>query len=44
MSKVNLEVMRPWITTKVCDLLGFEDEVLVDFAYSMLEESQWVLL
>ncbi|BFG34073.1 hypothetical protein CerSpe_203470 [Prunus speciosa] len=36
-SKVNMDVMRPWIATRVTDLLGFEDEVLINFIYGLLE-------
>lgn len=36
-SKVNMEVMRPWIAKRVTDLLGFEDEVLINFIYGLLE-------
>ncbi|OLL22198.1 PWI domain-containing protein [Neolecta irregularis DAH-3] len=38
MSKVNLSVMKPWITRKVIEYLGFEDDVIIDFAIGMLEE------
>ncbi|OLY83078.1 Serine/arginine repetitive matrix protein 1 [Smittium mucronatum] len=30
--------MKPWIAKKVFDTLGFEDEVVVEFVYSMLEQ------
>ncbi|CAE6469704.1 unnamed protein product [Rhizoctonia solani] len=38
MRKVNLQVMRPWITKKVVELVGFEDEVVVEYAMGLLEE------
>lgn len=38
MKKVNLDVIRPWIANKVTELLGFEDEVVADYAASLLEE------
>lgn len=38
MSKVEMDVMRPWIAKRVTELLGFEDEVLINFIYSLLEE------
>ncbi|OMJ22422.1 PWI domain-containing protein, partial [Smittium culicis] len=31
-------VMKPWIAKKVFDTLGFEDEVVLEFIYTMLEE------
>lgn len=37
MTKVNMDVMRPWITRKVTELLGFEDEVLINFIHGLLE-------
>ncbi|PVU97324.1 hypothetical protein BB561_000647 [Smittium simulii] len=38
MKKVNLTVMKPWIAKKVFDTLGFDDEVVVEYVFSMLEE------
>lgn len=35
--KVNLDVMRPWIAEKITTLLGFEDEILIEFIISLLE-------
>ena len=38
MLKVNLQVMRPWIANKVVELVGFEDEVVVEYAMGLLED------
>ncbi|KAL5481097.1 hypothetical protein ACEPAI_10038 [Sanghuangporus weigelae] len=38
MRKVNLQVMRPWIANKVTELVGFEDEVVVEYAMGLLED------
>ncbi|KAI7869984.1 serine/arginine repetitive matrix 1-like protein [Spinellus fusiger] len=38
MSKVNLDVIKPWISNRITQLLGFEDEVVIDFAIGLLEE------
>lgn len=38
MRKVNLSVIRPWIAKKVVDLVGFEDEVVVEYAMGLLED------
>lgn len=38
MRKVNAEVMRPWIASKVVELVGFEDEVVVEYAMGLLED------
>lgn len=38
MTKVNLEVIKPWITKRVNDILGFEDDVVIEFIFNQLEE------
>ncbi|KAF9525078.1 PWI domain-containing protein [Crepidotus variabilis] len=38
MRKVNLTVIRPWIAKKIIDLVGFEDEVVVEYAMGLLED------
>jgi len=38
MSKVKLDVIKPWITTRISDLLGMEDDVLVEFVSNQLEQ------
>ena len=38
MRKVNLQVIRPWITNKVIELVGFEDEVVIEYAMGLLED------
>ena len=40
MRKVNLTVIRPWIAKKVVELVGFEDEVVVEYAMGLLEDEQ----
>ncbi|KAL3625771.1 hypothetical protein CASFOL_030300 [Castilleja foliolosa] len=37
MTKVTMDVMRPWIAKRVTELIGFEDEVLINFIYGLLE-------
>lgn len=37
MTKVSNDVMRPWIANRVTELLGFEDEVLINFIYGLLD-------
>ena len=39
MRKVNLQVMRPWIANKVTELVGFEDEVVIEYAMGLLEDT-----
>ncbi|KAG2203321.1 hypothetical protein INT46_006084 [Mucor plumbeus] len=38
MKKVNLDVIKPWISNRITELLGLEDEVVIDYTCSMLEE------
>lgn len=40
MKKVALDVIKPWIAQKVTELLGAEDDIVVTFAYAMLENEQ----
>ncbi|KAJ1956999.1 hypothetical protein IWQ62_005183, partial [Dispira parvispora] len=40
MNKVNMTVIRPWVTRRVTELLGLEDEVVLEYIFSMLEEDQ----
>ncbi|KAF2602280.1 hypothetical protein F2Q70_00025520 [Brassica cretica] len=37
-SKVKMDVMKPWIATRVTEILGFEDEVLINFIYGLLDK------
>jgi hypothetical protein len=38
MKKVNLDVIKPWISNRITELLGIEDELVIDYAGSLLEE------
>lgn len=40
LKKVNWEVMKTWIATRVTELLGVEDEVLVGYVYEQLEDKE----
>lgn len=44
MTKVNLEVIKPWITQRVTEILGFEDDVVIEFIFNQLEEKVMSLL
>ena len=44
MRKVNMTVLRPWIVNKIVELLGFEDELLVEYALGLLEDPVCSLL
>ncbi|XWS71651.1 hypothetical protein CRYUN_Cryun03dG0156600 [Craigia yunnanensis] len=37
MTKVKMDVIKPWIATRVTELIGFEDEVLINFIYGLLD-------
>lgn len=37
MTKIQMDAIRPWIAKRVTELLGFEDEVLINFIYGLLE-------
>jgi serine/arginine repetitive matrix protein 1 len=38
MSKTNLDVIKPWITKRLQELLGVEDDVVIEFVFNQLEE------
>lgn len=38
MSKVSMDVMKPWIAKRITELLGFEDDIVVDFCVAQLSE------
>lgn len=38
MRKVNLQLIRPWVVKKVVELVGMEDEVVIEYAMGLLED------
>ncbi|VDO99168.1 unnamed protein product [Soboliphyme baturini] len=38
LKKVNLDLLKPWITLRVNEILGVEDDVVIEFIFSQLEE------
>ena len=38
MTKIKLDVLKPWITKRVYELLKMEDDVVVEFIFNQLEE------
>ena len=36
--KCNLDVIRPWVATQLTELLGIEDDVVIELVLSMLED------
>ncbi|KAH0543061.1 hypothetical protein FGG08_002574 [Glutinoglossum americanum] len=41
MTKVNLEVMKKWIAGKISDILGSEDDVVIELCFGLLEGSRF---
>ncbi|XP_013780163.1 serine/arginine repetitive matrix protein 1-like isoform X5 [Limulus polyphemus] len=41
MRKVNLDIIKPWITKKITSLLGIEDDVIIDFIFNQLEGEKY---
>ncbi|KAJ2547078.1 hypothetical protein EV175_005360 [Coemansia sp. RSA 1933] len=39
MTKVSIDAIKPWISERVKELLGLDDEVLYEYIVNMLEES-----
>jgi len=37
-NKVKLEVLKPWIVSRIRDMLGFDDEVVADLVVNTLEQ------
>lgn len=37
-SVVQMDVIKPWIAKRVTELLGLEDEVVIDMIYNLLSE------
>lgn len=36
-NKVNLDTIKPWIASKLHEMLGIDDDVLVEFVFNQLE-------
>jgi serine/arginine repetitive matrix protein 1 len=41
-SKVNIDLMKKWIAGKITTILGYEDDVVVETCYNLLEENRFV--
>lgn len=40
MSRVKLDTIKPWIGKKLTEVLGMEDDVVVDFVHNQLEQER----
>jgi serine/arginine repetitive matrix protein 1 len=38
MTKITLDVVKPWITNRLEELLGVEDDVVIEFVFNQLED------
>ena len=38
MAKVKLNVIKPWITSRLQELLGIEDDVVIEYVFNQLDE------
>lgn len=45
MTKVKLDTIKPWITSKITELLGgMEDDVVVEYVFNQLEQDKVMIL
>ena len=43
MSKIKLEVIKPWVTERITSMLNMEDDVIVEYVFNQLEaEKVWL--
>ena len=42
-SKVNLDIMKTWIGKEITEIMGYEDDVLIDMIYNMLALDEVIL-
>lgn len=40
MQKISIDVLKPWITLKLNEILGMEDDVVVEYVFTQLEERE----
>lgn len=40
--KVNVDLMKRWIANKITNILGDEDDIVVETCYNLVEQSQFV--
>ncbi|KKY39885.1 putative pwi domain mrna processing [Diaporthe ampelina] len=41
MTKVNLQVMKKWIAGKISEILGSEDDVVIELCFNLIEGSRY---
>jgi hypothetical protein len=40
--KVNIDLIKKWIANKITDILGDEDDIVVETCYNLIEQTQFV--
>ncbi|KAG0713139.1 Serine/arginine repetitive matrix protein 1 [Chionoecetes opilio] len=43
MTKVRLEVVKPWVTERITAILGMEDDVVIEYVFNQLEADKQVM-
>ena len=38
-SKVKIDTVKPWISNRITEALGFEDDIVIDFVMNQLTET-----
>ncbi len=38
---MRVDTLKPWISKRVTQLAGFEDEVLIEYVFNQLEQPKW---
>lgn len=36
LNRINVDVLRPWITDRITDIIGTEDEIVIDYAIEQI--------
>jgi len=44
MSKIKLDSIKPWISKRISEMLGMEDDVIVEFVINQLEGEKVIIL
>ncbi|KAF2030034.1 PWI domain-containing protein, partial [Setomelanomma holmii] len=39
--RVNIDLMKKWIANKITDILGDEDDIVVETCYNLIEQNQF---
>lgn len=39
-SKIKLDIIKPWVTDRITEMLGVDDDVVVDYVFNQLESEK----